>query len=75
MTRFLVLFAVVGVAFYGAGFARGELRPESPPGAHKARIVKRVYWYRQVWHDNQGTPIYVKCRVGNRTRCWIVRIG
>ena len=50
-------------------------RPESPPGAHKARIVRHAYWYRTVWVAKDGSRIYASCRVRRVTLCWVTRIG
>ena len=66
---------VVVLAFLVLAAPAVAAGPESPPGAHKARVVKRAYTYRQVWYATDGTPIYVTCRVARRTLCYVRRIG
>jgi hypothetical protein len=58
------------------GKAGAELRPDPPPGAKHATVLKHWhYTYDATWTASDGSKIKVRCRMGSHGfRCRILKI-
>ena len=76
--RVVIVSALVAfiALFYMAENAATALRPDPPPGAKHATILRHWhYTYDAVWTATDGSKIHVRCkRFSDGFRCRIVRI-
>ena len=76
--RVVIVSALVAfiALFYMAENAATALRPDPPPGAKHATVLKHWHYHTYpVWTATDGTRLHMDCRMGDHGfRCRIVRI-